>query len=99
MTYAYPTNVSSLVGIAIWTNQVTQNLFWPLILFALFCILFFSFMNYGATRAFGASSFITMIISILMGIIGLVSSYVWVGCIIVAAIAMVCLYASEHKEY
>jgi len=96
--YSYPANITSLVDLASWTNNVTLGAFWPLILFGLFCIMFFSFMNYGVTRSFTTSSFITMLLGIMLGVIGLVSSYVWVGTIILAAIALVCNYITNHKE-
>ena len=99
MAFIYPNNISKMADIAIWTNSVTNNMFWPLILFALFCILFFSFMGYGATRAFAGSSFITAILAILMAVMGLVSTYVLVGCIILAGIGLICMYAANHKEY
>ena len=99
MTFAYPTNITKIVDIAVYTNSVTSGMFWPLILFALFCILFFSFKSYPAERAFATSSFITMIIAIMFGIIGLVSAYVYVACIILAAIGIICLRNSNNKEY
>ena len=97
--YSYPTNITKLADLALWTNNVTSGFFWPLILFAIFMILFLSFMSYGTTRAFAGSSFITMILAIMMGVIGLVSSYVWVGTIILAAAALMCMYAANHREY
>ena len=98
--YSYPTNTTStLVDLATWSNQVTNGIFWPLILFGLFVILFFSFKNFPTERAFATSSFITMIIAIMMGIIGLVSSYVWVLTIIVAAVSVIALRSSNNREY
>lgn len=99
MAFAYPSNITKMADIAVYCNSVTSGFFWPLILFGLFCILFFSFLGYGANRAFSGSSFITMIIAIMMGVIGLVSAYVWVGTIILAAIALICMRSANNKEY
>jgi len=97
--YSYPSNITKLVDLAVWTNSVTTGFFWPLILFGLFIILFMSFKQYPTERAFAASSFITMLIAIMLGIIGLVSAYIYVGTIILAAIALICLRSANNKEY
>lgn len=99
MTYAMPTNITNAIGIAAYANSVTDYFFWPLILFAVFAILFFSFMGWGATRAFGGASFVTAILAILMAVMGLISTYVLVGCVLLAGIAFVCMYAANHREY
>ena len=99
MTYLYPNGTVGLSDLAVWTNSVTNSLFWPLTLFGLFCILFFSFKQYPTERAFAASSFITMIIAILMGIVGLVSPYIYVGAMILAGIGLVALRSSNNKEF
>jgi len=97
--YNYPTNITSLSDLAVWTNNVTGGIFWPMALFGFFCILFFSFKQYPTEKAFAASSFITMIIAIMLGIIGLVSPYVYVGTIILAAIGLIALRSSNNKEF
>jgi hypothetical protein len=99
MVYAYPNGTVKLVDIAMWSNSVTSGFFWPLILFAIFCILFMSFLGYGATKAFTGSSFIVAVLSIMMATIGLISTYVMVGCFIMAAIALICMYLANHREF
>ena len=99
MTYAYPSNITNLVDMAKWTNVVTVGFFWPLILLGLFCILFFSFKSYSTERALATSSFITMIIAIMLGIIGLVSSYIVVLTIVIAGISVIVLRSTNNKEF
>lgn len=52
--------------IATYVNGVTSGLFFPLILFALFVIIFITTMNFGNGRAFVFASFFCAIISIFM---------------------------------
>ena len=99
MPYTYPTNITGLSDLAVWTNSITGGLFWPLILLGLFVILLISFKQYPGERAFAASSFITMLVAIMMAIIGIVSPYVCVGTIILAGIGLVALRSSNNKEF
>ena len=99
MVFAYPSNITRIADIALWTNSVTAGLFWPLILLALFVIMLISFKQYPMERALATSSFITTIIAIMMGIIGLVSFYVVVLCGVVTAIAVIVLRSSNNREY
>jgi len=99
MTYPLPSNVTKIVDLAVWTNSVTNNMFWPLILLGLFVILFFSFKGFQTERAFATSAFVTMIIGIMFGIMGLVSSYVVIFTMIVAAGAVIALRNSNNREY
>ena len=100
MTFAYPTNISGVAGLASWANIVTDSWFWTMILFALFVILFFSMKLYSTERAFAASSFITMIIAILIGSIGLLKNgLVLTAFIILGGLGLVVLWATNHKSY
>ena len=99
MTYAYPTNITKMADLAIWTNNVTSGYFWSLILFALFAILFFSFKSYSTERALATSSFVTMIIAIMFGVIGLVSSYVVILTMVIAGGSVIMLRSSNNREY
>ena len=99
MTYPLPSNVTKIVDLAVWTNSVTNQMFWPLILLGLFVILFFSFKGFQTERAFATSAFVTMIIGIMFGIMGLVSSYVVIFTMIVAAGAVIALRNSNNREY
>ena len=98
MVYAYP-NITKVTDLAVWCNSVTSGMFWPLIFFALFVILFFSFKQYSTERAFATSSFVTMIIGILMGVIGLVNSYVVILTMVIAGISVVVLRNTNNREY
>jgi len=97
--WAYPTNITSIYDLANYGNTVTGSAFWGLVLFGLFVIMFFAMKNYPTEKAFGASSFITMITGILLGSIGLLSSHLITLCIVVGAIGVVVLFISNHKDY
>ena len=99
MTFDYPSNITGIYSLVSWSNTVSEGWFVSLILIGLFAILFLSFKSYSTERAFGASSFITMVLAILAGSIGLVSSKFVIGSIILGAIGLVCLYISNHKTY
>ena len=96
--YSYP-NVTGVFGLVQWCNSVTNDWFIPLILIGLYVILFISFMGYSTPRAFGASSFICALIAVLFGMIGLLGFKFVTGFIILGAIGLIVLYASNHKEY
>ena len=98
MVYAYP-NITKVSDLAVWSNSVTSGMFFPLILLALSIILFFSFKQYSTERAFATSSFVTMIIGILMGVIGLVNSYVVILTMVIAGISVVVLRNTNNREY
>ncbi|MEX0597451.1 MAG: hypothetical protein WD512_13230 [Candidatus Paceibacterota bacterium] len=74
--YDYPTvnQTSSFNGIAEYVNQVTNNLFFPLILLAMFVITFVTTMHLGTGRAFVFASFFCSIIAIFLVIGGLLGS-------------------------
>jgi len=99
MTYAYPSNITGISDLALWTNNVTGGWFWSMILMGLFVILFMSFKSYSTERAFATSSFVCMIIGIMMGVMGLISSYVVVLLMVIAGIAVIALRNTNNREY
>ena len=99
MSFSYPVNVTGVFSLVQYANSVSEGWFVSLILLGLFVILFISFKGYSTERAFGASSFITMLLTILAGSIGLVSSAFMIGSILIGAIGLVVLYISNHKAY
>lgn len=99
MAYTYPTTMTGIYGLATWVNTVTGGWFWSLILLALFAILFFSFKSYQTSRAFAGASFITMVVGILMGAIGLIPVKIIILCIILGAFGIVALRTSNSQSY
>ena len=97
--YTYPSNITGIYDLVVWCNSVTTGWFISAILIGLFAILFLSFKSYSTERAFGAASFINMVLAILFGSIGLVSSAFMRGSVIIGAIGLVALYFSNHKTY
>lgn len=67
------TNASDFVGLFKFANEVTDNIFVYLILFAIFMVMLGTGMRYSKIeKAFVAASFTTMILSWLFFAIGLI---------------------------
>ena len=74
--YPYPTEnqTTSINGIGEYVSQVTNGLFFPLVLLALFVISFVTTMSFGNGRAFVFASFFCSIIAIFLVIAGLLNA-------------------------
>ncbi|MBU1449276.1 hypothetical protein KKF45_05520 [Patescibacteria group bacterium] len=99
MTYAMPSNLTNVHGLAGYVNSVTDGMFFTMILFAFYVILFMSLKSYNTERAWAASSFITMVIAIFFGTMTLVPSWVVLLSILLAAISLITLRMSNNKEF
>lgn len=88
-THPLPTNVTSIDEMLVYTNNVTEQLFGLTMLIVIF-IISFSYMKqyYRTQECLVASSFITMISTILFFIIGIVpeSYIIWTILLSIAAI-------------
>jgi len=99
MTYAYPTNTTNIMSLAIWMNTVTDGWFWSIILIGLFAILWFSTKQYGNERSLAFSSFITAIAAILLGLMELITQWVVVLVMIIASGSVIILRNINNKEF
>ena len=71
--------------------DVTSGLFFPVIMLVLWTVMFVSMKQYSTSRAFTASSFICMILSILLSVAGLLAPRYMYMCIVLVAIGAVWL--------
>jgi len=99
MTYANPTNITGMFSLAQYVNNVTDGLFWTLILIGFFAITFFSLKIYNTEIAFAGASFPFMIICILFGVMELIPTWLVMLSIIMAGASVVFLRVSNNKEY
>jgi hypothetical protein len=84
MPYANITNISSFTNLLQYVNG-QEPIFGPMIVFTCFVVFFLAIKGrFSTSRAFAGSSFITMIVAVLMRVLELVSDYI-------IALAVVCL--------
>jgi hypothetical protein len=77
MTYANPTTYGmKFSDILRYVNDVTQNWFGNLVIFAIFIIAFVCMKNYSTKKAFTAASFITTILASLFFFLGILNELV-----------------------
>ena len=72
-TFPDPTNITSAVSTFQYANSITDTFFMPAIIFTVWIVLFMTLKVGRTEAAFGASLYITMIITILARGAGLVS--------------------------
>ena len=92
MSYSPPAgNITDTVGIFQWINTVTENWFFPGLIFSVYIIilvkLMFSTDDKG--KSFAAASFVCMIISVLMRVANLVDTSFMIIFIILTAVSAV----------
>lgn len=95
--YAYPTNVTNMTGMLLYTNSVTNGYWGLLTLVVVFFVAFISLKVYTAPRALGGACFITLISTILFRILGLVNNTVLVVVVLLNAVAAAWLWISESS--
>jgi len=77
MPIASPSNITTTTNMFTWINTVTDNWFFPGFIIAVYIISFIKMLsneNNTASKAFAASSFIAMIISVLARVLDFVST-------------------------
>jgi hypothetical protein len=100
MTYNPPSgNITSMVDFFDWINSTISNWFFPGIVIAAFFVILVRMMyntnNIG--QAFAASSFICMILSVLLRVADLVSNAFMIIFIILTAIGAVWMHTENAK--
>lgn len=77
MAYETPGMMNSTVDVFGWVNSVTQNMFFPMILIAVFVITFakmlFNPAN-SASKSFSAASFMVMVLSVFARVLDFVDT-------------------------
>lgn len=101
--YPLPTNesyanVTGMYSFFEYVQKVSDGWFFVMILFAIFIIMFISLKNYSNPKAFASASFVCMILSIMMGVLGLISSTWMYLCIILVAVSIVWLHIDNSQS-
>ena len=101
--YPLPTNesyvnVTGMYSFFQYVQEVSDGWFFLMILFALWIIIFISLKYYSNAKAFATSSFICMIMSIMMAVLGLISNTWMYLCILLVAVAAVWLHIENSES-
>lgn len=79
-----------------WANNVTQGMFWLLVLLAFTIVIYMSTYRLGTNRAFGFGSFVGMIGAIWFAIMGLLDWSIATAFILVGVVGIVGMIMSER---
>jgi len=100
MAYAPPAgNITSTVDIFNWINGVTENWFIPGIIVAVYFIILIK-LNYNTNnlgQAFAASSFVCMILTVLLRVTNLINTAFMVIFIILTAVGAIWMHVENSK--
>lgn len=101
MAHALPTNwvgngTGLLEGMALWANNVTNGLFWALMLMAFGVVVMIATSRFGGPRSFGYASFVGMIGSVFLTIAGLMSWGIASMFIVVGFVGFVVMILNER---
>lgn len=69
VTYPIPENITGVGSAFGYTNSITGQLFVPIMLFVFWFILFITLKQWRTEAALGASTFITMMITMMLRVI------------------------------
>jgi len=99
MAYSPPGDISSTTDMFSWINSVTGDFFFPGVITAVFVITLIKLMSRteNVGQAFAASSFICMILSILLRVTNLVNNTFMVIFIILTSISAVWMHLENSK--
>lgn len=79
-----------------WANEATQGWWWTMILLGFCVVIFVATQKFGTVRSFGTASFIGMMGSIYLGIMGLMSWYVMSAFIITGFAGIIAMVVSKN---
>ena len=97
MTYADPI-ISSPIGMLTYLNTVTHDMFWSLVVMAIFVITYISLSMYSFKNAILPSMYSTVIATVLFYSLGLVASWLVVSLMILTAIVTLYVYFAKSEE-
>jgi len=95
MAYDTPGMMNSSVDVFTWANSVTSEMFFPLILIGVFIIIFVKMLfnpTNTTSKAFSASSFMVMILSVFARVLNFISTGYMSIFIIMTAIGAVWMH-------
>ena len=83
---------------AAYVNTVTDGMFWPLVVLALWFIVFISTVAiYDAKRGFTVASYISFFLAVPLFMLGFISGYILGLTIFMLAIAGVWIYKTDKE--
>lgn len=100
MAYDTPGMMNSTVDVFTWTSSVTDNMFFPLIIIAIYIIIMVKMLfnpANTASKAFAAASFMTMIIAVFARTLDFVSTGFMSIFIIMTAIGAIWMKAENSS--
>lgn len=97
MAYPIP-NITGLTDLFSYVNSVSNGIWGYGILIAIFFIVFLNLSFAENTKAFSVASWITMLASIFLRLMGLIPTFVLFICIFLAIIGIIALKGTE-KEF
>jgi len=88
------TNIYELFG---YVQTVSEGVFFPFILFAIFITTFISLKQYENSRAFAGAAFLNLVLSIILSVLNLLSSKFMYISIILVSISAIWLYLENAR--
>lgn len=93
--YLAPVNNQTIQDLLLTTNMYAEGFLGIAILLIVWSIIFFSLKAFSTEKAIASASFITAILSIFLGVIGIVPGMVMWLCLIIATISGIVLYTQK----
>lgn len=100
MAYETPGMMNNTVDVFTWVNSVVDNMFFPMILMAIFTIIFIKMLfnsSNTSSKAFSAASFTTMILTIFARTLNFVSTGFMSIFIIMTAIGAIWMHMENQS--
>jgi len=95
LLYATPT-VNSFMDYLSYMNTITGGLFWTIAVLVIFLVLFVAFSVFDFKKAAFGSTFVTLVLAILLRMGGLVSD--WLVGVLIIMLALMGLYAMMTRN-
>lgn len=98
--YNLPTNesITGMYSLFEYVQKISDGWFFLMILLGIFIIVFISLKNYSSSRAFAGASFLCMILSIIMRVLGFIANKWMYLSIILVAVAVVWLHLDNSQS-
>ena len=102
MVTKLPTNstveITGFKSLADWVQEASGGIFFPAMLFGMFVIFFMMLKsNYTSGKAFAGTSFVCMIIGIMLSVLGWLSSGYMYALILMTAFGVVWAYLEDTE--
>ena len=91
-------NLTGMFSLFEYVQGVSDGTFFPMILFAIFIIVFVSLKMYSTPRAFAGAAFFNFVIGGILGILGLIAPWVAYLGVIIVGFAVVWLHIENSQR-